>query len=74
MSKWAITDGAAGRPCILPVGPIVDARLPYGYVIHEIVECNGLLEAMEILHEYEMKVVMQWQNTPILKRRAAMVP
>ncbi len=53
MSKWAITDGAAGRLCILPIGPIVDARLPYGYVIHKEVECRGLLEAMNILHEYE---------------------
>lgn len=53
MSKWVITDGAAGRLCILPVGPIVDARLPYGYVIYKKVECHGLLEAMRILHEFE---------------------
>lgn len=55
MSKWAITDGASGRLCILPIGPIVDARLPYGYAIHELVECHGLLAAMNILHEYECR-------------------
>lgn len=53
MSKWAITDGAIGRLRIIPIGPIVDARLPYGYTIHKEVECNGLIEAMSILHEYE---------------------
>ncbi len=54
MSKWAIIDGSAGRLCILPIGPILDARLLYGYVIHKEVECCGLLEAMKILHEYEV--------------------
>ncbi len=53
MSKWVIMDGATGKLCILPIGPIVDERLTYGYVVHKEVECKGLLEAMEILHEYE---------------------
>lgn len=53
MSKWVITDGATGRLCILPAGPIVDTRSQYGCVIHNEVECNGILEAMRILREYE---------------------
>ena len=62
MSKWAITDGAAGRLCILPVGSIVDARLPYGYSIHEEVDCHSLLEAMKILHEHESKKQEEGMN------------
>lgn len=53
MSKWAIVDGATGRAVILPVGRLTDDKLAYGYAIHKEVECRGLLEAMEILHEYE---------------------
>ena len=27
---------------------------------------------MSLIEQWQQKVVMQWQNTPILKRRAAM--
>lgn len=60
MSKWVITDGATGRLCILPIGQILDARLPYCCAIHKEVECHGLLEAMRILHEYEEIQSTKW--------------
>ena len=56
MSKWIITDGAAGRLCIIPAGPLLGNRLAYGRVIHKEVECRGLLEAMKILHEFEREI------------------
>lgn len=56
MSKWIITDGAAGRLCIIPAGPLLGNRLAYGGVIHKEVECRGLLEAMKILHEFEREI------------------
>lgn len=57
MSKWIITDGAAGRLCIIPAGLFLGNRLAYGGMIHKEVECRGLLEAMKELHLFEKEVI-----------------
>lgn len=59
MGKWFITDGAAGRLCVIPDGPLLGNRLAYGGVIYRTVECGGLLDALRVLHEFESLLVIK---------------
>ena len=52
MSIWHIVEGAAGKMCVVPDGPLLNGRKAL-----KSFACNGLLDAVKILKENERDVV-----------------
>lgn len=48
MSIWHIVEGAAGKMCVVPDGPLLNGRKAL-----KSFACNGLLDAVKILKENE---------------------
>ena len=59
MSKWAIVEGATGRPCVVPE-KMIPEHLTYGRKLHVMLECKGLVDAITKLEIYEKMV--PWRN------------
>lgn len=57
MRKWAIVEGETGRMCVVPERMIPE-HCTYGRALCKRFECNGLLDAIKRLKQYEKNGVL----------------
>lgn len=58
MKKWAIVEGATGKLCIVPENMAAE-HLTYGRKLCRYIACNGLLDAIDALRDYEKYMIAQ---------------